>query len=630
MNYKPYVILVFSIILATAFVNGQDTVPKLSLSDENSPNSPKYVVIAIDTSKSINNSNLEKVTNNKIGELINSKHVNKIGIIGFNTSSKIIQNLTETYGNKISIRITNTSGNTCLGEGLNGARELLDKEDSGDKEIIIISDFNEEHCDKNESVCNIAEKIKRDGIFISVENVTGKTPQGYANCIKSNNSSESESPRISNVKSNFSEVYSSEKIPITASGNYSTWKNPATNITISKIIKNGEKGPTIVLRIETPPSTEVSHDIVFAVDSSGSMDFGGDPTYGESVKYAIQKALLHLKSKDIKKNINVSFFSWDDNIDFAYKDESPNPLLSGFGNSNLSNSKFVPIDDAIKDNDNEKVFYYEPSDDLPSAVMRLVWPLSRDTNAKEGTCYMCSEDEYTNISLALNSAKIILEKRAKENYTSKKSAILIVGRSEFNMKENIDVYDDSEFGIYTLGVGVIDTSELSQKLQEIADDAKGKHLDTAGTKKWTYTDLERTADDITQLLDDILLRDYYARNITIIESLYPYLKTDKELISVKVANGTSGNIKLMVKEEPDGTSTLSLQLDGLLPGDTAEIFIPTEISLCLPVEINQNRKTQWIAPISAVDSSRVSRIEYTCYNETYSTNLPESQLRINK
>ena len=112
-------------------------------------------------------------------------------------------------------------------------------------------------------------------------------------------------------------------------------KNVTTNVSVTKYMEaNENSNPRIRIRIETPPVEAA--DIVIAVDSSGSMNKGGQPIESAVLKEAIPELLSKI-NKSVK-DLRIGIVSWDNNIDFAY---------SPFSNNFASSARLVPLNSFV-------------------------------------------------------------------------------------------------------------------------------------------------------------------------------------------------------------------------------------------------------------------------------------------
>jgi hypothetical protein len=152
---------------------------------------PTYVVFAIDASKSMKPI-LETITadhndsgfftlNDSIDEILSNNTENKVGLVIWNTNIsyneqlkniRLTSNETELKNTVGQINSRNIFGNrTCLADGLIEAWNILNNSSNGNyyKSIIFISDSGYNCVSKNDNnkSCQIADEIKRSGIYLN-------------------------------------------------------------------------------------------------------------------------------------------------------------------------------------------------------------------------------------------------------------------------------------------------------------------------------------------------------------------------------------------------------------------------------------------------------------------------------
>jgi hypothetical protein len=119
-------------------------------------------------------------------------------------------------------------------------------------------------------------------------------------------------------------------------------------------------------------------------------------------------------------------------------------------------------------------------------------------------------------------------------------------------------------------------------------------------------------------------------NITLMETVYPYLVINYSTIKVIRDNlGVSYKI-IRLPSNPDGTKTFIIQLrpgENLTRNSYIEISMDAELDLSLPVEVNQSRSNiGW----SIDKNTRSSSISYRWIKpeQKFETQLPENSISL--
>src|SRR5690606_23792224 len=107
----------------------------------------------------------------------------------------------------------------------------------------------------------------------------------------------------------------SDRFGLKAEVNNLTITQLATNVTVSKTMKEGDRGPKIEIKISTPKPRYMDKDFLFSIDSSGSVGLEG---YNSEINNSMRKVLAYLNNRDKGEHINISILSWDGDVDFAY------------------------------------------------------------------------------------------------------------------------------------------------------------------------------------------------------------------------------------------------------------------------------------------------------------------------
>jgi len=149
------------------------------------------IILAIDSSNSQDSSNgrferEKKSIENFIDNIsnVNNKKI-KIGLIVWNTrlnqttSLPLTTNFTKA---KEQVALVQAKGNTCLGVGLQAAKEMINYSGNQSKNYIVyISDGLEQYCNSSIDVCPIARELRGSGIIIYT--IGKEDPAGNLSCI---------------------------------------------------------------------------------------------------------------------------------------------------------------------------------------------------------------------------------------------------------------------------------------------------------------------------------------------------------------------------------------------------------------------------------------------------------------
>ena len=592
------------------------------LADYLSNNTPLDIIIALDSSTSMINSSTEsqKIALNFL-RLIGKKEKDniRIGYVSWSHIPPIIESPTADY-NIVRDLINRTifGGNTCFVVGIDKSVELLNENPSKmvKKAVVFISD-GVENCNLSGKylICPDLNRTKYPGIsFYSIS--TAGNRSGILSCLNDPIEPTSLKNPYGRDIATLSDI-PAQPFTLQANGRAIQVKELNTNVIVTKTVEEGNAGPRIVLRIDVPDLPDIKNAIVLALDSSGSFGLGGRPDHGVIVRKAISDVLD--KTAEKYPNTNISILSWDDNIDFAY---------SNLTNKNASNATMVPIEQAVNDIANNHVFI--PAEKyIPISIPFINWVFANpfiDILNPDYTehFYYCLENESTNLSVGLQGAIDILDKNYPNNDirdTTGKSIVLITGRSEFTDYRSDVIAAEAKkknYKIYPVGLGVIYKSLLKERLEQIGG---GNYQYCPNSLDWTKDAVEA---DIFKAIEQTMMGTV-VNNITIIESLYPYL--DVTNIIVKL-NGTvilSPFITNPLNTRQGNTWIMRLR-EGLKPKDTLEIDLETKLSINLPVDVTENsRMVCFIPTVGFVPSS----ISYNWRDKNiFSIPLPENSIVI--
>jgi hypothetical protein len=594
-------------------------------------NEKLHVVLAIDSSASIYKSNQSsKKEAHTFIDSINKKNDDKRIKLGY-----VIWNDTITANSKnlsiiesdLNVDSINFEGITCFSIALNESIKLLEQErDSDSKDVIvIISDWKENCYNGTNLSCEKLKKLisGRHIYFYPIQIGDSDNTSDLLGCLNKPlpinymlpnvQAPNQNGPISSRVRNPFIFDLKSSEI---------SRKDIFTNMTVSKSIISGPYGPRIILKFAAPPVPDIKTSIVIAVDSSGSLGKGGRADYGDNIRKSMSKIL-----DDINETMplsNVSVVSWDDNIDFAYY-----PLeINGSLNNHTSTAKLFPISKARQEIKDEEVFvgrqfnYPFPFNYL-SGFLQAKYPTKY---------YNCNETESTNLSVGLDSAREIINRSTQEtNDATRKLILLIVGRSEFTPcdQDIINKAQREKCIVHSFGIGVMDDSELKKELEKISGNERNYHY-CPGSSIWTSG---LVADAVKGALSQYN-KGKLSNNITVIDTLYPYLRINNSSIKASINGITITKDKIINKIDKNNTSsptTLRISFDKNLsiePSDVIEISFDTSLDLSLPIDITKIQDY----PITQIDKKiPASYISYKWLGDgkTYNISLPESRILIN-
>lgn len=637
MNNKFSLVIVFVLffgsICGNAANNNESPLIKAKSIAENliNLNTPLHIVLAIDSSASMNASADAKTAAIEFLKIVKNRINNsiKVGYVSWkhypaSYSKDLSSNYHELYDNISNIDFT---GNTCLMVGLNKSLDLLNEAKSTEgKDIIVIISDGEENCNTSRNfTCEDLSSINLQGVqiyTIQTGNLEKKNP--LLECLKN---ADFPTP-LRNVVTEWSNT-TDDPFYVRAQGRNIAIRELSTNMTITKRIIKGNLGPRILLRISAPNITEVKSGMVIALDSSGSLGTGGRPEYGRYIREVMPKILDKIEEK--MPNNRISIVSWDNDIDFTYrpltKDKNATPEL-------------VPISLAKKEIAEDEVFMKKsPYDKLFGLINISRWiddisPLSLFVSKKDypENYYYFDEYEGTNLSLALERPIRTLDKAYSffsQNRTdaSRKVILLMTGRSEFSPCDPRLINDAQRknYGIFAIGLGVIDGSKMHKELINMTANQKNetRYYYSPGSVDWTGQVADK---EIDKIIYEIATSEI-ANNFTLVDTIYPYLRVNPNSITT-TENGQKINISSSNITNSDGTTTLKLGFNrSIKPEDIIEISIDTEFNLSLPVDVTESRTSKAFVINNQTMPSSLSYI-WQSNGKKYTLPLPENSISI--
>jgi hypothetical protein len=410
--------------------------------------------------------------------------------------------------------------------------------------------------------------------------------------------------------------------------------DPRTNVTIQKSVSGGPFGPRIAMTLVAPGIGEIDTKVAIALDSSGSLGKGGRIEYGSYMREAMPEVLGEIEK--VMPKSNISIISWDDDVDFAYYPLSnKNPLLV----------KMVPVSEAKKEIVEKEVFSYNIPFNYPLFYpsQRVNWTVPYPINviiapffAKKLApieYYYCNETESTNLSIGLDSARAVLNDTGLDKSQAPlKLILLFVARSEFSPCSN-DIIEKTtgkkyaNCDVHTIGIGVIEGSELEGELIKMATNYSNYHYSPGSSSFTRGVATDAIKDAIYKFSTKIILD-----NISVVDTLYPYLRIDAASIDATL-NGNPLNKDLFdINQQPnsDGTTTFTASFNkgiGMRQKDILRVSFNTYLDLSLPVDATTDRNKKQFY-ISEVTNRSIISYRWIGNNIMYGMPLPPSPISL--
>jgi hypothetical protein len=331
--------------------------------------------------------------------------------------------------------------------------------------------------------------------------------------------------------------------------------NQETDVKVRKIIERNEitNLPRITIQIITPPIKNV--DFVLAVDSSGSMNQSEE--YTKAITEGIPNYLSQLEKKYKDKDIRVSIVSWDeDNLNTNNSDEF---AYGDIKNNNYADARLVPLNRTTTDA--KKLF--------------------------EKYKNICGDTEGTHFNAGLNASVAVFDNKANkpkpayENNTSK-FILFITGKSEFKKCDDYVLKQaiDRNLKVATFGIDLTPDCTMENELEKISSMTGGHYLPCAATSGQLQTRLEDELENLTKSM----INSTVASNVSIVETLYPYLIPVEESIT----GATLINVPI---QNADKTRTLYLSVENLSPDTTWNVSFDVMVDMRLPIDVAKDRYT---------------------------------------
>jgi Mg-chelatase subunit ChlD len=416
--------------------------------------------------------------------------------------------------------------------------------------------------------------------------------------------------------------------PLQIQGSTITTIDPRTKISISKTITGGPIGPRISLNISVPGIDKIETRVAIALDSSGSLGKGGRPEYEDYIRNAMPDILKEIEK--IMPASRVSIISWDDNVDFVYYPIDNNDTLK---------ARMMPISTAIDDIEEDevfnykylydKLFYYKETNLTIPSSLNFIASFFLSKRLPPETYYYCKETESTNLSVGVESARIVLNNTVNiEKSAPLKMILLLVARSEYSPCNEtvLEKAQNEKCDIYSIGIGVAQGSELHLELINISGDEENYGY-SPGSSHFTR---EVSTEAIKKAIFRFSTRKVLD-NIIIIDNLYPYINVNNNSVRILV-NETQLDNNLFRIEQLNTTyaNTLKLTFDkdfAMRPNDKINITFDSYFNLTLPIDATSSRSIIDYRP-DQIASDSFASYRWLGNDNIYAIPLPESPVHI--
>jgi len=343
--------------------------------------------------------------------------------------------------------------------------------------------------------------------------------------------------------------------------------DPLTNVIVNKEVVSNQEGtcPAVNLTVAMP-DTPYNLDLVFALDSSGSMWQNYVPGTNESqVTWMTSEIENALKSNKLFRNVRVAVVSWND------KAETVTDFYPGY-----------------------------EWDKLPPLIF----------NETKTTIYAPGLDA---------AIKVLDTHPTLDPYNTRRIIVFVTGLSEFNPGDLNPVIQDARnknYTIYPVGIDISKDDTRSKYeyaiLKKMADE-------TGGKAEFNIHSIQQLQYVIQDIYADLAAKPV-AKDVVVTETLYPYLKIME----------TSEPLKTTVlPTNPDGTTTLVWRIGDMLRGakGVKRITINTSLQLAkLPVDVTSNKTEVGYKVSSTTPDSAVTYTWFT--EEKRSIGIPEGMMSI--
>lgn len=575
------------------------------------------VVLSIDCSGTMAN---EMAKNAALGFLDHLKDRTKgninVGYVAWSVgildeSPTLSSSISDVYQKLNNSNLKNDSV-TCMRTGLNESINMLrHNEGPGKHNILIVVSDGMDNCTPNSNLnCgDIWQKINATGINIFTIQI-GNDPEGreLLGCLEKNAPIMVPGPDARETQ----DVYVVENLlkdmAFHANVKYGSFPPDPNNMTMSKEVTWGDYGPRITLAIKMPSAKNIPTNVAIALDSSGSLGWGGRSEYGDNVRESMLPSLEEIRTK--LNYSKVSVISWDDDIDFAYGD---------LKNTDPSMARLVPTSDAIDDISKNDVFLYKDE-----GYLQKILAFIKGTSRPEDH-YYCWENESTNLSLGLDSARAVLNNTRGNGI--RKMIILITARSEYGPCDPkiINLAKNQNCNIYTIGIGVINGSLLEGELKRIAS-LETKYYYSSGSQSYD----QNVMNTVVKNAVEQFITENLSNNITIKETLYPYIQANNSSVHATLNDKPISVNMSRIQINPDKTTTWKIEFNknlNIKQEDKLTVYFDTALNISLPADVTKLR-TQRVYSIDRKTPKSSISYRWLADNQQYEIGLPERNIEI--
>jgi len=351
--------------------------------------------------------------------------------------------------------------------------------------------------------------------------------------------------------------------------------DPETKVTVIKeIIPNAEATcPDIKLTVQMPPN-EYYIDVVFALDTSASIEYLGlAPVMTNAVMGLLKSPVFK------ERGVRVSIVSWDE------------------GPADLS----TPLTHVVTGNDR--------------------W--IRDNFTRLNNLF--GEMDRTNYGDGLEEAIAALDEeppKTADSYVTRRIIVFVTGESEFtpgDWERQIDIAKDKGYIVYTAGLK-IDEQKTPEQYRNLNMSSKtGGHFNPIDD----ISEIEGVIEKITTELKNLPVAD----NVILTDTLYPYLLVGKANVDVPEDTNLDS-----IYRNTDGSTTLVWNLHSMSGGRNKTLTIHPSLMISIPADVNSEGRKEEIYGIDGTTLNSNLRYNWLVGSNKGSRGpikLPKGEIRIN-
>ncbi len=651
-------------------------VVKVAAQEPNQPRVPIDVVLALDSSGSMNQSDSGNIRVEAARNLVNMMNpaIDKIGVVIWNDTIVFTQPLTNDFG-KISDQLGMAStplGGTCMGEALNTSISLL-SQDTGNatKVIVFLSDGKQESCSINEMPCGSGLGARNANILIYTIGLGSSADEDALKCISSATgasyyyaqNSEALVPIFGGISQTISNITAKDAVlrysmpsqlqivPKSAtiephvsddSGNtILTWnigameKNKPWQVSFgvsskdpglfslgigpnSKVTYTQQNGTTSNAEI---PAKGLQVKIPGAFPLSG---FGiGGSVIDPQTNVTVTKEIVSNQDGTCPAvNLAVAMPYTPYNIDLVFAlDTSGSMWQTYVPGTNESQVTWMTseVENALNGNSAFKnVRVAVVTWDDKTGITTDFFPGSEWNRLPPLTF---NETNTTIYAPGLEAAvKVLDDHPVIDPYNTRRIIVFVTGLSEFNPGDGLDAaIQDAQrknYTVYTVGIG-INKGDIKSKYEYATLNKMA--TGTGGKAEFDIQSIKQLQNVIQNIYADLALKPV-AKDVVVTDTLYPYLR----ILGTSEPSSTT-----ILPQNPDGTTTLVWRVGDMLRGGNGvkKITINTALQLDkLPVDVTSNKTS---VSYKVDETTPVSAVAYTWFTEEKRTlGITEGKLSI--